>query len=299
MQSTRRTSFVAACALAAAAVLPQAAPAQPAGIDPQADKLLKASTTFLAGQKRFSVETRNTIEVVLTSGQKLQFGNASTAWVQRPDRLRAERKGDLVDQLFLYDGKSLTLYNPGQKYYATVAAPGTLDQIFLCNPAEVVRFTERQNRELPARFPGIRAVTGLDRFRGCADGGGRGRRCPVVATFRRRQYSSGRYTPTARHSTAVLHGNAPGPRPGADAGSAADAYTDGHPPCDSDACRAGRDRSRRAAAPQSHPGSQSPAQPNPAPACFAEGQDCLQIGPHRPGCVLHHERGRHRCDAPA
>jgi hypothetical protein len=75
------------------------------------------------------VETRNTIEVVLTSGQKLQFGNASTAWVQRPNRLRAEREGDLVDQIFLYDGKSLTLYNPGQKYYATVAAPGTLDQI--------------------------------------------------------------------------------------------------------------------------------------------------------------------------
>jgi hypothetical protein len=129
MKSTRRTSFVAACALVAAAVLPQTAPAQPAGIDPQAEKLLKASTAFLASQKRFSVDTRNTIEVVLTSGQKLQFGNASTAWVQRPNRLRAERKGDLVDQLFLYDGKSLTLYNPGQKYYATVAAPGTLDQM--------------------------------------------------------------------------------------------------------------------------------------------------------------------------
>ena len=75
------------------------------------------------------METRNTIEVVLTSGQKLQFGTAATASVQRPNRLRAERKGDLVDQIFLYDGKSLTLYNPGQKYYATVAAPGTLDQM--------------------------------------------------------------------------------------------------------------------------------------------------------------------------
>ena len=110
-------------------MLPQTAPAQPAGIDPQAEKLLKASTAFLASQKRFSVDTRNTIEVVLTSGQKLQFGTAATAWVQRPNRLRGERKGDLVDQLFLYDGKSLTLYNPGQKYYATVAAPGTLEQM--------------------------------------------------------------------------------------------------------------------------------------------------------------------------
>ena len=129
MKSTSRTSVIAACAFVVAAVLPQTAPAQPAGIDPQAEKLLKASTAFLAAQKRFSVETWNTIEVVLTSGQKLQFGTAATASVQRPNKLRGDRKGDLVDQIFLYDGKSLTLYNPGQKYYATVAAPGTLDQM--------------------------------------------------------------------------------------------------------------------------------------------------------------------------
>ena len=139
-RNQRAPRVIAACAFVVAAVLPQTAPAQPAGIDPQADKLLKASTAFLASQKRFSVETRNTIEVVLASGQKLQFGTASTGWVQRPNRLRAERKGDLVDQLFLYDGKSLTLYNPGQKYYATVAAPGTLEQMldFARNSLDII-----------------------------------------------------------------------------------------------------------------------------------------------------------------
>jgi hypothetical protein len=128
-QYQRTTRRVAAFALLSAASLLQTAFAQPAGIDPQAEKLLKASTAFLAGQKRFSVDTRNTIEVVLTSGQKLQFGTVATASVQRPNKLRGERKGDLVDQIFIYDGKSLTLYNPGQKYYATVAAPATLEQM--------------------------------------------------------------------------------------------------------------------------------------------------------------------------
>lgn len=109
------------------AIPPSVAEAQPSGIEPQAEKLLKTSMAFLASQKRFTVDTRNTIEVVLTSGQKLQFGAAATASVQRPDKLRADRKGDLVDQRFIYDGKSLTLYNPGQRYYATVAAPGTLE----------------------------------------------------------------------------------------------------------------------------------------------------------------------------
>ena len=128
-RNQRAPRLIAALAIVAAAGLPQALPAQTAGIDPQAEQLLKVSTAFLASQKRFSVTTRNTIEVVLTSGQKLQFGTATAASVQRPDKLRAERKGDLVDQIFLYDGKSLTLYNPGQGYYATVAAPGTLEQM--------------------------------------------------------------------------------------------------------------------------------------------------------------------------
>ena len=117
----------AALALAAAALLPALALGQPAGIDPAATRLLKAATDFLAGQKQFSVETRNTLEVVLTSGQKIQFGNAARMSVQRPDRMRAERTGDLVDQVFYYDGKSLTLHNPAEKVYATTAAPGTLE----------------------------------------------------------------------------------------------------------------------------------------------------------------------------
>jgi hypothetical protein len=103
------------------------AQAQPAGIDPQAQAILKKSTDYLAGLKQFSVNTQSTIEVVLDSGQKLQFGNGASASVQRPNRLVARRTGDLVNQVFYYDGKSLTLYNPDEKYYATVAAPGTLE----------------------------------------------------------------------------------------------------------------------------------------------------------------------------
>ncbi len=107
--------------------LPAAALAQPAGIDPQATAILKRSLDYLAGLKAFSVDTTSTIEVVLTSGQKIQFDNAAVASVQRPDKLVARRKGDLVNQAFYYDGKNLSLYNPDQKVYATVAAPNTLE----------------------------------------------------------------------------------------------------------------------------------------------------------------------------
>lgn len=120
---------VAALVLVSAALLPPPAVGQAPGIDPAATRLLKASTDFLARQQKFSVETRNTLEVVLASGQKIQFDNAAKVSVRRPDRLRAERTGDLVDQVFYYDGKSLTLHNPGDRSYATTAAPATLEQM--------------------------------------------------------------------------------------------------------------------------------------------------------------------------
>jgi hypothetical protein len=101
--------------------------AQPAGIDPQAAARVRASTDFVARQTSFAVQVRNTLEVVLESGQKIQFDHRARQIVQRPDRMRAERVGELVDQVFIYDGKSLTLHNPAQNVYATTPVPPTLE----------------------------------------------------------------------------------------------------------------------------------------------------------------------------
>jgi len=131
MESTFRRHLkatVARCGtLVALAGLALTVQAQPAGIAPDAQRLLKASTDFLANQKQFSAETRNTLEVVLKSGQKIEFNHTARMSAQRPNKLRAERTGDLVNQVFVYDGKSLTLHNPQDKAYAQVAAPDTLE----------------------------------------------------------------------------------------------------------------------------------------------------------------------------
>ena len=116
-----------AVALLLAAALPQAAMAQPTGVAPATQQLLKASTDFLARQERFSLDTASSIDVVLATGQKIQFDHTARVSVERPNKLRAERTGDLVDQVFYYDGKSLTLHDPHDNYYATIAAPGTLE----------------------------------------------------------------------------------------------------------------------------------------------------------------------------
>jgi hypothetical protein len=133
MKSTVHSHLLAAVsqcfAIAALTTLSLAAQAQSAGIAPEAKQILKASTDFLASQQRFSADTRNTLEVVLKSGQKIEFNSTGRQSVQRPDKLRADRTGDLVEQVFVYDGKSLALYEPKKKVYAQVAAPGTLEDM--------------------------------------------------------------------------------------------------------------------------------------------------------------------------
>ena len=102
--------------------------AQPKGIDPQAEKLLKRMSEYLEGRQQFTLKAEVSFEVVLTSGQKLQYESPATLAVARPNKLHAHRKGDLANQEFFYDGKTLTLYNPRENLYATTAAPATLDE---------------------------------------------------------------------------------------------------------------------------------------------------------------------------
>lgn len=113
--------------LSALAVLPLAATAQSGGLEPAARQRVEAATRFLAAQRQFSVEARSSLEVVLASGQKIEFNQSTRLAVQRPDKLRAERRGDVVEQNFVYDGRSLVLQNPREGVYAQVSAPATLD----------------------------------------------------------------------------------------------------------------------------------------------------------------------------
>ncbi|MBW2428608.1 MAG: DUF2092 domain-containing protein, partial [Deltaproteobacteria bacterium] len=75
------------------------------------------------------VHTQNTLEDVLDSGHRVDIDISASVIIGRPNRLRAERRGDLIDQVFYYDGKTLTLYNPADKVYATEPAPGTIEEL--------------------------------------------------------------------------------------------------------------------------------------------------------------------------
>jgi hypothetical protein len=101
--------------------------AQESAIDPVAAGRLEQSMAYLGAQEKFEVKASMTSEVVLDSEQKIQYDSAGVLSIHRPNKLNAHRTGELVEQDFIYDGETLTLYSPVDKYYATVDAPDNLD----------------------------------------------------------------------------------------------------------------------------------------------------------------------------
>ena len=90
---TRRVVAVVALAMLILAGWPQAGHAQPAGIDPQAEKLLRRMSDYLASRQQFSLKAESTLEVVLTSGQKIQFDSPATTGGVAPEQAARQSQG--------------------------------------------------------------------------------------------------------------------------------------------------------------------------------------------------------------
>lgn len=99
-------------------------------IDPAATNILKQMSQYLGGQKQFSVQTQNTLEDLFHEGHRVDLDVSASVVVSRPNKIRAERKGDLVDHIFYYNGKEMTLYSPVFDVYSTLQAPDTFYGLF-------------------------------------------------------------------------------------------------------------------------------------------------------------------------
>ncbi len=107
------------------AVAPSTA-AEPAR-NAQADALLQKMSDFVSKLKSFSVDTANTMEVIDTNGQKLNFGAQGEVHVMRPNRLAAQRTDVNQDSAVYYDGSKLTVYAKQEGLYATAPVPADMD----------------------------------------------------------------------------------------------------------------------------------------------------------------------------
>jgi len=99
----------------------------PGNIETKAEQALRQMSDYLKSLKAFRFRTENTTDEIVLAGSKVQFGQTVDVYVRRPDRLRANAKGDLENQQFFYDGKSVTLFNKDKKVYATLKAPGEIE----------------------------------------------------------------------------------------------------------------------------------------------------------------------------
>ena len=120
--------FIVAALLGAsgAAMAQDSAPAADAAIDPRAMDALDRMGKALRALQQFEVHADSTSELVLESGEKVEFGGTVDYKVKAPHGLYARLHSDRRERELYYDGKSLTIYAPKSKFYATLPAPGTL-----------------------------------------------------------------------------------------------------------------------------------------------------------------------------
>ena len=121
--------FIFSCQLMIAPVWSAEAPkkAKAPDIEPKAVEVLKQMCDYLKNLQQFSVQAEITEDVLLTSGQRIQYGRSVEASVRRPDRLRAESVGDTDNRQLIYDGKTITLLDRNKNFYTTIAAPPDID----------------------------------------------------------------------------------------------------------------------------------------------------------------------------
>ncbi|HEX2831281.1 MAG TPA: DUF2092 domain-containing protein [Burkholderiales bacterium] len=120
-----------ACGLAAGYASAQPAPAArpaPTASEARAREVLAGMGRFVAGVQSFSVKVQAAFDTVQRSGEKIEFGEARTITLSRPDRLRVEsERSDGRRVTTVFDGKEIVLVDATANVYATAAQRGGID----------------------------------------------------------------------------------------------------------------------------------------------------------------------------
>jgi len=101
------------------------APPAATAVDAGSIQALKDMGAYLQKLKRFRVSTEATGERVLADGQKLQHAATADLDIDGRHKLHAVMRSARAERVLIYNGKTVTLYTPAQKYYSTVDFAGT------------------------------------------------------------------------------------------------------------------------------------------------------------------------------
>lgn len=105
-----------------------APPVSESALTPEAERVLRAASDFLAAQSSFRVRIHETMEERTDLGQSIERASERLVTVRRPDRLRAEVSGDLLDREIWYNGRKAAMLDRGEGvYFLEENAPSTID----------------------------------------------------------------------------------------------------------------------------------------------------------------------------
>ena len=106
-----------------------AAPQAEKAMAPEPDPLqvLQKMCEFLKSQQQFTYKAEVADDQVYAGGKKLQYEIEMETFVRRPDRLRVNAEGDLIDKQFFFDGKTITLYDKNDNVYGTLEVPPDIE----------------------------------------------------------------------------------------------------------------------------------------------------------------------------
>jgi hypothetical protein len=114
---------------APAEAAPAALPAPPA-VDGRALASLTRMVDALADAQSLHVVVEDEYDVVQESGETLSFARVSDVTVRRPDRLRIETtQADGARRVLGYDGRFVTLYDPGGAWFAAASRETDVDAL--------------------------------------------------------------------------------------------------------------------------------------------------------------------------
>lgn len=112
--------------VAAKSAAAQAATKTEPAVDTSAVNALRRMGAYLRSLQRFSVFGRTLRDEVQRDGQRVETEGTLKYYVRTPDRFRGDINTDRKQRQIIYDGKTLTVYAPRMKYYASVPAPSTI-----------------------------------------------------------------------------------------------------------------------------------------------------------------------------
>lgn len=94
--------------------------------------IVRQMCDYVKSLKQFSFRAEVTDDQVFYGGKKLQYSIDMETFVRRPDRLRVNAEGDLVNKQFFFNGKTIVLYDKIAKVYGSMEVPpdieGALDK---------------------------------------------------------------------------------------------------------------------------------------------------------------------------